>query len=521
MNNTKHQLTAAITKAVAATGDSHHVFAVTREVLGEYSRLQNEAMARLVYTASQSAQKNSAFRAGFEKLTKQRDKVLHAINLTRSVFGFPRYVIEELGVWSAPMKVLTGSSVWQACHTVDDAVAILAADPDKKKMMLAWGRVLTHGDEGAAAAALLTPEVEAEWVKSILAVGAALRKKEKMLDKLVTFKDGEGVEWAVKGYEAVTKGGKPGDTLRGVSDAIKVAINASFFAQRNAEADPVRHVASGHKEAWYLLREDAKGLNWQDGQRQGLRPDEDVGQEAYAGADDIIVRMVTGKEVNLGNCIEAKEFEGIITGIASDWASKADDMLVTARAMFERLSCGVKEGDFTFTDFDELKRAIYARLAEGQKVRAEAKARNKALERALIAVEAAADMDAVSRRVFLKSLEDLPLADAVEAMRVQRAAEAEGEAKRLAQAEKEAAEAAALAVKEAAYAATAARAAEWEAGAEARKAKHAELARKEAAVFKNFAENAKDRPAEYEFVPADRETLSTAQYRAILTEGLK
>lgn len=520
MNNTKHQLTAAITKAVAATGDSHHVFAVTREVLGEYSRLQNEAMARLVYTASRSAQKNSAFRAGFDQLAKQRDKVLHAVNLSRSVFGFPRYVIEELGVWSAPMKVMTGSSVWQACHTVEDAVAILAADPGKKQMMLAWGRTLAHGDEGVAAAALLTPELKAEWAKSIKAIAAAMRKKGKV-EKLVTFEDGEGMQWAVDAFRAVTEGGKPGAVLRGVSDAIKAGISSAWFARRNAESDPVRHVASGHKEAWYLLRDDAKGLDFEEGQRQELRPDEDAGKEAYAGADDIIVRMVSGKEVNLGNCITAKEFEGILAGIASDWNSKAEDMVAAARAMFEQLSCGVKEDDFVFTSFDELKLAIDARLAASRKEKAEAKARNKALERALIAVEAAAGMDAVSRRVFLKSLEDLPLADAVEALRVQRKAEAEGEAKRVAKAEKEAAEAEALAAKEAVYAATAARAAEWEAGAEARKAKHAEFARKEAEVFAGFADEAKDRPAEYIFTPADRETLSTAQYRAILTEGLK
>lgn len=520
MKANKHQLTAAITKAVAETGDTHEVFAITRAVLADFGKEQNENMARLVYQSSLSATKNSTFRAGFEKLAKERDKVLHAVNLARSVFGFQRYALDELGVWSAPMKVLTGSKTWQACHTPEEVAGLLKKDEEQKKLLLAWGRVLTHGDEGAAAAALVTPELLAEVRKSILAVGAALRKKGKLLDKLVEFQDGEGVEWAVKAYEAMVNGGKPGDVLRGVSDTIKAGINAAFFAQRYAESDPLRHIASGHGPAWHLLNkaDGEKDIEFEKGQRQELRADEGAGQEDYAGAPDIIVRAANGKEVNLGNNPGASELMSILAGIASDHASKAEDMLAVSRAMFDCLSCGVKEQDFVFTSFDELKLAIDARLAEGVKERAEAKARNKALERALIAVEAAADMDAVSRRVFLKSLGDLPLADAIEALRVERKAKIEGDARRAAQAEKEAAEAAAAAAKEAAYAATAARAAEWAAGKEARDAERAKQARKEARAFKDqFKVDTKEVVVEL----ADREIPSVAYYRELLAKEVK
>src|SRR5690606_16568295 len=77
---TQHQLTARIAREVGRRNDPHEVFAVTREVTNDYRQWANEAMARLVYTASEAKQKNSVFSEGFAAIVKQHAKVLAAVN---------------------------------------------------------------------------------------------------------------------------------------------------------------------------------------------------------------------------------------------------------------------------------------------------------------------------------------------------------------------------------------------------------------------------------------------------------
>lgn len=426
---TKHQLVATISSTVAKRGDDHEVFAVTRELLDTYRKQQAEEMAALVYRASKSAQKNSTFKEGFAALVKRRDKVLQVVNTARAVHGFQKYALDELGVYSTQMEVMTGSKVWQTIHTHHEMVELFKKDRSHLDLLMAWGRTLVHGDEALAAAQMMSARVKAAYKQSLVAIGKAMKAKGNTKD-LVPF--GEGcwaVQWAVDAYEAAMRpeGKKQGAVLRGVGDAIKAAISSAFYAERQAAAREeyqLAHITQNHKQAWALLfpREDAvavhKGTDADEHIREGRgsaeeRHDADYGSEGYAGAECILVQT-PWRVIDLGTNPSATEVSEAQSVAEAEYAAHAESLLQNAELMFAQLTCGVKEGDEVHDDFTKLKEAIYTRLAARRKERKEAKAFDKALSKAVMVVQTAMPMDAVSRRTFLAAFKDrLPLDQAV------------------------------------------------------------------------------------------------------------
>lgn len=429
LNLTKHQLVAAIASAVAQRGDDHEVFAVTREVLDTYRQEQAEAMAKLVYRASKSAKKNSTFKEGFAALAKQRDKVLEAVNTARAVHGFQKYTLTELGVYSTQMRVLAGSKVWQAINTHHEMVQVMANDKDVHAMLMAWGRTLVHGDEALAAAQMMSTRVKAAYKQSLAAIGKAMKARGNTKDLVPFGKGCWAAKWAVDAYEAAMRpeGKKPGAVLRGVGDAIKAAISSAFYAERQAAAREeyqLAHITQNHKQAWALLfpREDAvsvhKGTDADEHIREGRgsaeeRHDADYGSEDYAGAECILLQT-PWRVIDLGTNPTASEVAEAQSVAEAEYEAHAKSLLQDAELMFAQLTCGVKDADELYNDFTKLKEAIYTRLAARRKERKEAIAFNKALSKAVMVVQTAMPMDAVSRRTFLAAFKDrLPLDQAV------------------------------------------------------------------------------------------------------------
>lgn len=469
MNFNKNQLIAAIAVAVHAAKDNHHVFAATQQLLGEYRREQSAALAKLVYKASRVKAKASRIKAlakGFQVLSKRRDSVLEAINTSRAVHGFAKYTLTELGVWSCAMDTgIEGAPVWTAIDSVTDLMNVLRHDQKQMDLLLAWGRTQAHGSEAKAAAALVTDRMLAVWEQSLLAIGAAVQKKGK---ETVPFKDGVAMQWAVDGYEAVINGGKDGAVLRGVSDAIRASINAAYFAHRNAtnrDGYELAGVVSGHRSAYYVLNPDQG-----KGGRVHVAADADVGQEEYAGADDIIVQTGT-RLVNLGNHPSQEALSEAFASYDQWHLAQAEELLAAAELVMGQLTCGVKFEGGDYNTFSDLKAAIWQSLAARGKERKEAAAASKELQQAKLVVQVSSTMDAVSRRMFIATQKHLPLAEAAALLKEEALVQASLKAKALAKAEAEVAAAMELAAKEAAYAATEARAQVWKDGEDARKAK--------------------------------------------------
>lgn len=493
LNATKHQLLASIAREVASTGDDHKVFQVTQQVLNEYRKTQGQDMARLVYEASRSAQKNSVFKAGFAKLAKRRDTVLEAINLARAVHGFQKYTLDDLGVWSTQMEIAAGAKVWQSIHTHHELVEVFGKDRAQLDLLLAWGRTLSHGDEGLAAAKAMPAGIKAAYRDSLLGIGKAMKAKGKT-DNLVSFEGGWAVEWAVDSYKAAMdpEGKKPGLVLRGVSDAIKAAINSAYYLERRANdtSYELSFISQGHKEAWHILNpKDGeatlvhKGTDGderlRDFQRKEERLDADYGSEDYAGAESILLQT-PWRTIDMGSNPSAAELQEAQGVAAGEYQAAADDLLAGAELMFGYLSCGIKHGDHTFDAFHELKEVLYMEAEARTKVRREAKAFDKALSKAIMVTQVAMKMDAVSRRTFLAGFKDrLPLDTAVAYLAEQRKV-AEPSAEELA-AQAKAAELDALAAE------TERRAKEREATAEARKAEAAAYARRGAQLDAEMA----------------------------------
>ncbi len=439
MNNinklTVHQLTAAITREVAAHHDDHKVFEVTRTVLDSYRRAQSEAVAKLVYTASKSHQKNSVFKEGFAALAKQRDKVLEAVNLTRAVHGFQKYTIDELGVYSTQMEVMAGSNVWQSINTHHELVELFRKDRSRLDLLLAWGRSLAHGDEGLAAAKAMTPLIKTAYKQSLVGIGKAMHSKGNTKDLVPFGKGCWAVSWAADAYEAVMdpEGKKPGQVLRGVSDAIKAAISGAFFANRSATNDyQLAHIVQGHRTAWNALfpREDEATVHKGTDHDEHLREsrNEDLGSDEYDGADDVLVEL-PDRVLNLGRSPDQATVKEAQHTAFTAYALRAERLLEDAALLFGFLSCGVKDGEAELDTFDALKEVIYARLAASSKARKEAKDFDKALAKAIMVVQTAMRMDAVSRRTFLKAFEvKLPLDQAVEYLSIERKAAQPSEA---------------------------------------------------------------------------------------------
>ena len=380
----------------------------------DYRQWANEAMARLVYTASEAKQKNSVFSEGFAAIVKQHAKVLAAVNEARAVFGFTKYA-QDFAVWSSPMEVMPGSEVWQACNTPSEVVALLKHDRKRYDMLHAWGRSLVHGVGAVAAAKLMGEPVRQAYEASLLAIGRAVARKGNH-ERLVTFKDGLALDFAVEAYAAVVAPGsrKLGRVIRGVGDAITAALSSAYYDVRRATDDPsypLRHVISGHRTAYYALRAEDRPLD----------PNRENG-EPYAGAEDVVVESSRGRPVNLGNAPTAediREAQGLMDAHLNE---RAEALLSNAEAMFSCLTGGVKDGEVTFTEFAALKDAIWTRLAEAGKARREAAKASKELGQALMAVQVATKMDAVSRRTFLKALEGLPIAEATRLLAAERSA---------------------------------------------------------------------------------------------------
>ena len=471
MNFNKNQLIAAIAVSVHAEADNHHVFAATQQLLGEYRREQSAALAKLVYKASRVKAKPARVKAlakGFQVLSKRRDSVLEAINTSRSVYGFSKYTLTELGVWGCAMDTgIEGAPVWTAIDTVTDLMNVLRHDQKQMDLLLAWGRTQAHGSEAKAAAALITKPMLAAWEQSLLAIGAAVQKQGK---EVVPFKDGVAMEWAVDAYEAVVNGGKDGAVLRGVSDAVRAALNAAYFANRNAtnrDNYQLAGVVSGHRSAYFALNPDQG-----NGGRVHVAKDADVGQEDYAGADDIIVQ-IGARLVNLGNHPSQSALDEAFSAYDQWHLAQAETLLADAQLVMSQLTCGIKFDGLAFDGFVELKGAIWESLAARGKERKEAAEASKELQQAKLVVQVASQMDAVSRRVFQATQKHLPLAEAALLLKEEALAQATRKAKALAKAEVEMAAAMKIAAKEAAYSATEARAKVWKDGADARKAQAA------------------------------------------------
>lgn len=516
MKYTKSHIIAAIAVEVHAANDPHHVFAATQAVLGEYRRDQGAALARLVYTSARAKAPMKALAKGFQALVKRRDAVLGAVNTSRSVYGFHKYTLTELGVWSCNMQTgIEGSAVWQSVNSLPELMAILRHDQKQLDLLMAWGRSQAHGEEAVAAAAAITPAMLAAWEQSLLAIGAAVQKKGK---DVVPFKGGVAMEWAVDSYTAATRGGKPGAMLRGVTDAVRAAINAAYFAQRNASSRDAGYalagVVSGHRTAYgVLFPREQRG-------RVHVGADADVGQEAYAGAEDVVID-IGGRLANLGNTPTADELEEAIMAYLTWEGQKAERLLGDAEACMSRLTCGIKFEEAEYATFPELKAAIWESLAARGKERKEAAEVSKALQQAKLAVQVASTMDAVSRRVFLATQKHLDLQAAAQLLKEEALAAASRKAKAEAAVEAAAKEAAEEAAREAAYAATAAREEVRKAGDKARQRAAAAAARRESALDRELAPKlAKAVEGGYEFTPVQRETLSKDEYRVLLHKAV-
>lgn len=470
MNFNKHKLIASIAVAVHAAADNHHVFAATQQLLGEYRREQSAALAKLVYKASRVKAKPARMKAlakGFQVLSQRRDSVLEAINTSRSVYGFSKYTLTELGVWSCAMDTgIEGAPVWTAVNNLPELMAVLRHDDKQMDLLKAWGRTQAHGSEAKAAAALVTDRMLAVSAQSILAIGAAMQKKGTTKVKFKAFKDGVGAEWAVDAYEAVVNGGKDGAVLRGVSDAVRASINAAYFSHRNAtnrDNYQLAGVVSGHRSAYFALNPDQG-----NGGRVHIAKDADVGQEDYAGADDVVVQIGT-RLVNLGGHPGQVDLDEAFAAYDQWHSAQAESLLADAKAVMDQLTCGIKFEDVDHNTFADLKTAIWESLAARGKERKEAAETSKALQQAKLVVQVASTMDAVSRRVFQATQKHLPLAEAALLLKEEALAQATRKAKALAKAEAEMAAAMKIAAKEAAYSATEARAKVWKDGADARK----------------------------------------------------
>ena len=512
MKYTKNAIIAAVATQVYAANDPHHVFAATQAVLGEYRRDQGAALARLVYTSTRAKEPVKALAKGFQALVKRRDAVLEGINTARAVYGFARYTLTDLGVWSCNMQTdIEGSAVWQSVNSLPELMAILRHDQRQLDLLMAWGRSQVHGEEAVAAAAAITPAMLAAWEQSLLAIGAAVQRKGM---EVVPFKQGVALEWAVEGYTAATQGGKPGAMLRGVADAVRAAINAAYFAHRNANSREAGYalagVVSGHRTAYgVLFPREQRG-------RVHVAADADVGQEAYAGAEDVVVN-VGGRLVNLGNTLGADELEEAITAYLTWEAQKAERLLSDAANCMAYLSCGIRFEEVEHTTFHELQDAIWQSLADRARERKEAAEASKELQQAKLAVQVASTMDAVSRRMFLATQKHLDLQAAAQLLKEEALVAARRKAEAEAAAEAAAKKAAEEAAREAAYAETAAREEERKAGDKARKRAAAAAARRESALDAEMAPKlAKAEEGGYEFTPVQREMLSKDEYRALL-----
>jgi hypothetical protein len=518
---TKNQLIAVISQEVAKTGDNHEVFGVTQHVLGEYRMQQSAALAKLVYKASRVTRKPARVKAlakGFAVLAKRRDDVLEAINTARAVFGYSKYALTELGVWSCRMETgITGAPVWQSVDTLADLMAILRHDQKQMDLLLAWGRVQAHGDEGRAAAALITKDMLKAWEQSMLAIGNAVAKQGK---ETVPFKAGVAMQWAVDGYDAATTGiGKDGAVLRGVSDAIRAAINGAFFAERNAtnrERYALSGVVSGQRTAYHAINpREGSDIAWQEGQRQELRVDQNTGQEDYAGAESVIIEIGT-RTINLGSNPGASDIHEAFMAYDEYHKAKAEGLLADAALVMGQLTCGIRFEDVMFDNFEGLKEAIYTSLAARSTARREAAEQAKELQQAKLVIQVSSTMDAVSRRMFIATQKHLPLDAARDLLREEALAHKARQEKAMAKALAEIAAAEELMVREAAYAATETRAQERERTAAARKAK----AKADALANSKLDRELWSKPQEvgYQFSPVDREIPSVAHYRQLLTE---
>lgn len=441
MKFSKNSLIAAIAKNVHERGaDDSAVFSASSEVLSAFRREQGAALALLLYKSSRCKRKQSRMKAlakGFEVLAKRRDAVLEAINTCRAIYGFGRYTLPELGVYSLPMATgIEGSEVWQAINSCTELMEALRHDQKQFERLLAWGRTIYHADEAAAAASAICPLLHKVWVKSILAIGNAVHKKG---GETVPFQDGHGVQWAVDAYEAAMHGGKPGAVLRGVSDAIKAGINAAYFANRNAKAREQGYelagVVAGHKSAFYILNPREQRGRYHEGR------DAKDHEGVYAGGEDIIVE-IGERTVNLGYAPDKDELDEALASYAEWQEGYAGVLLGDAAQVMGELTCPVRHRDGEYQNFEALKQAIWIELEERSVQRKEAAAANKALERAMLVVQVAAKMDAVSRRTFLSTQQHLPLAEATRLL----AAESRGQAEVMEDSAKEAAYAEATAI---------------------------------------------------------------------------
>lgn len=502
---TKHSVIATVAAAVHAAADPHHVFHASQEVLGTYRRAQGEALASLVYTSTKAKVPMKALTKGFGALVKRRDAVLEGLNTCRVLYGFGKYTLTELGVWSCQMQTdIQGSAVWTAINTVPELVAVLRHDQKQLDLLMAWGRSIAHADEGTAAAGLITAEMLTAWERSLLAIGRGMKKNGKAV---VPFKDGVAAEWALAAYDAVKDGGKPGAVLRGVGDAIKAAINAAYFANRNAGSVAAGYtmagVVSGHKTAYHIMFPSTEG------RRIHVARDAADGEESYAGADNILVD-VGGRVVDLGNDPEVGEIEEAIQAYTTWEAQRADRLLEDGAMVMAALTCGIRHGDGTFDTFAELKDVVWGELAARGLQRKASAEEAKALQQAKLAMQVAAAMDGVNRRIFLSTQQHLPLQAAV-ALLKEEAAIVEGrQAKVVAGFDAAAAEAANEALEQARKPARL-----------AREAALAEGARNSTALDAEMAEAAdRTQGAIYEFKPVDREIMTVAEYRVLLAKAV-
>jgi len=514
---TKSAIIAAIAVEVHGANDPHHVFHASQAVLGQFRREQGALLAELVYTASKASSPVKALAKGFAVLVKRRDMVLDAINTCRVLYDFGKYTLPELGVWSCRMETgIEGAPVWQAVDSVQELMEVLRHDQAQLDLLMAWGRSQAHSEEATSAASVISPEMRKVWEQSLLAIGRAVQKKG--VD-VVEFLDGVALEWATNSYDAVTQGGKPGAVLRGVADAIRAAINASYFANRNSQSVEAGYalagVVSGHRTAYGVLFPRTEG-----GRTHEARDAAD-GQEAYAGADNILVD-VGGRIVDLGSNPSESELQDAIQAYL-DWeGQKAQRLLSDAEHVFSHLTCGVKFDGAEYQEFALLRGAVWFDLASKAKERKEAKDEAKGLQQAKLAVQVAGTMDAVSRRVFLATQKHLDLKGAAQLLKE----EAEVVAARSARANAVVEAAMALAEeearKEAVYAATEAQAKAWAAGAKARGAEDALAARRGSMLDRQMtAKGAALATPGYEFTPVPREVMSVAEYREVLRKAVR
>lgn len=523
----KHRMLATIASQVADRGDNHSVFAVTQEVLAQFRKEQGQELAKVVYEGSRMEKGRIKHLAeGFEALAKRRDSVLEVVNTARTLYGFGKYTLQEISVYSFRMNTgIEGAPVWQGVNSCAELMECLRHDKKQFELLTAWGRSLCHADEVMEAEAAITPRMVEAWEHSLLAIGRAMRRKGA---EVVPFLNGHAAPWAADAYHgAISRAGKPGAMLRGVSDAIKATINAAYFADRNAKSVDngytLAGVVQGHRTAYGILSP-REG----DGRRAEVRWDANAGQEAYAGAESVLVDVGT-RVVDLGNNPTAEELREAINAYLVHQGTKAQCLLEDAEACMARLTAEIKHGDACYSGFAALKEAIWTELAASARQRKEAAEASEALQLAKLAVQVASKMDAASRSMFIKAQGHLPLSEAaallkaeadVVASRALKAAEAEREA---AEAEREAAE------KEAAYAATALREAERKAAYDRQATNRRLVAEREAAarrrVEAEFAaarakEKAEREAAKPATVEVKREMPSVAEYRAALAKSV-